>query len=82
MRCAILSDIHANLTALEAVIRDAEARHAMDEVWCLGDLVDYGPDPHECVELIRQYNPVCIAGNHDWGSHRQDGPGLFPSRLR
>jgi len=81
MRCAILGDIHANLTALEAVIRDAESRHDMDEVWCLGDIVDYGPDPHECIELVRHYSPVCIAGNHDWGAVGKMDLVFFPPRI-
>jgi hypothetical protein len=50
MRVLVLSDIHANITALEAVIDDAGP---IDTAWCLGDLVGYGPDPNECIELIR-----------------------------
>jgi diadenosine tetraphosphatase ApaH/serine/threonine PP2A family protein phosphatase len=59
---AILSDIHANLAALMAVIA---ALPSVDELWCLGDLVGYGPDPNECVELVRARASVCVAGNHD-----------------
>ena len=63
MRTLIISDIHANLTALEAVLVDAGE---VDTVWCLGDLVGYGPDPNECVERIRGLpNLHCIIGNHD-----------------
>jgi predicted phosphodiesterase len=63
MRILIISDIHANLTALEAVIHHAGN---FDAVWCLGDLVGYGPDPNECIERIRQMpNLVCLLGNHD-----------------
>lgn len=63
MRTLILSDIHANLTALEAVLAAAEP---FDAVWCLGDLVGYGPDPNECVERIVQLpNLQCVKGNHD-----------------
>lgn len=63
MRTLIISDIHANLTALEAVLADAGQ---FDNVWCLGDLVGYGPDPNECVERIRELpNLQCIMGNHD-----------------
>ena len=40
----------------------------MDEVWCLGDIVGYGPEPTECIRLLKQYNPVCVAGNHDLGA--------------
>jgi diadenosine tetraphosphatase ApaH/serine/threonine PP2A family protein phosphatase len=63
MRTLIISDIHANLTALETVLTDAGP---FDAAWCLGDLVGYGPDPNECVERISQLpNLQCILGNHD-----------------
>jgi len=63
MRILVISDIHANLTALEAVLEDAGG---FDGVWCLGDLVGYGPDPNECVERIRSLpNLRCLVGNHD-----------------
>ena len=68
MQCAILADIHANLNALEAVLEDACKRSSIDEMWCLGDIVGYGPDPHECIEVVRKYCSVCVAGNHDWAS--------------
>jgi diadenosine tetraphosphatase ApaH/serine/threonine PP2A family protein phosphatase len=63
MRVLVLSDIHANITALEAVIDDAGP---IDTAWCLGDLVGYGPDPNQCIELIRTIpNSTCLLGNHD-----------------
>ncbi len=65
MRYAIIADIHANLAAFTAVLVDIERRGEADEVWCLGDIVGYGPDPHQCIELLRQTNHVCVAGNHD-----------------
>ena len=65
MRYAIIADIHANLAAFTAVLDDIEHRGGVDEVWCLGDVVGYGPDPHQCLELLRQRNHVCVAGNHD-----------------
>jgi len=65
MKAAIFSDIHANLEALEAVLKDMERRGGVDEVWCLGDIVDYGPEPRECLHLIRDLQGTCIAGNHD-----------------
>jgi predicted phosphodiesterase len=68
MRYAIMADIHANLAALTAVLDDIERRGGIKEVWCLGDVVGYGPDPHQCIELLRQYNHVCVAGNHDWAA--------------
>lgn len=68
MRYAIVADIHANLTAFTAVLEDIEHRGGVEEVWCLGDIVGYGPDPHQCIELLRQCKHVCVAGNHDWGA--------------
>jgi len=65
MRYAIIADIHSNLAAFTAVLLDIEKRGEAEEVWCLGDIVGYGPDPHECIELLRQTNHVCVAGNHD-----------------
>ncbi|HAL16530.1 MAG TPA: metallophosphoesterase [Anaerolineaceae bacterium] len=63
MQILVISDIHANFTALDAVLADAGQ---VDAVWCLGDLVGYGPDPEVCVERIRQLpNTVCLLGNHD-----------------
>lgn len=63
MRIMVLSDIHANLTALQAVLQDAGP---VDATWCLGDVVGYGPDPNECVALLRQQaNLTCLLGNHD-----------------
>jgi len=66
MRILVISDIHANLTALEAVLADAGT---YDKVICLGDLVGYGPDPNECVDLIHRLpNMTCLLGNHDAAS--------------
>jgi len=64
VQVAIVSDIHANRHALEAVLEDIEHTGAR-ELWCLGDLVGYGADPNDCVSLIRRHATVCIAGNHD-----------------
>ncbi len=64
MRIAVFSDIHANLPALEAVLRDAD-EVGVDELWCLGDVVGYGADPDGCVELVRERTDVCLVGNHD-----------------
>lgn len=66
MRYLVISDIHANLEALEAVLEDAQGQYT--EVWCLGDLVGYGPDPNECVERVRELPVACVAGNHDWAA--------------
>ena len=63
MRILTISDIHANLTAFDAVLEDAKG--AWDTIWCLGDMVGYGPDPNECVERLRELPHLCLAGNHD-----------------
>jgi predicted phosphodiesterase len=65
-RIAIVSDIHGNRHAFEAVL-DAIAGSDCDEIWCLGDLVGYGAEPDACVELARRHTTVCLAGNHDLG---------------
>jgi predicted phosphodiesterase len=63
MRALVISDIHGNLTALKAVLEKAGE---LDAVWCLGDIVGYGPKPNECIELLKeQPNLVCVLGNHD-----------------
>ena len=64
MRLAILSDIHANLPALEAVLEDVEAAD-VDDTWCLGDVVGYGAEPDRCAELVAERCAVCLVGNHD-----------------
>ena len=66
MQVAILSDIHGNRHAFEAVLADAEGAGA-EEMWCLGDLVGYGAEPDACVELARRHAAICLAGNHDLG---------------
>src|ERR1700736_2252659 len=71
MRYAIFTDIHANLEALEAVlakIDEIAAKEPIDEIWFLGDLVGYGPNPNECITILRQRTDVMIAGNHDWAA--------------
>lgn len=65
MQALILSDIHANLEALEAVFADAQLRGGFDVIWCLGDTVGYGPDPGACIDRIREFELVAVAGNHD-----------------
>lgn len=67
MRVAVVSDVHANLPALEAVLAGVDAA-GVDEVWCLGDVVGYGPDPGPCVEIIRDRCAVSLSGNHDLGA--------------
>jgi predicted phosphodiesterase len=65
MRILIVSDIHANLVALEAVLRDAARGGAIDGVWSLGDCVGYGPQPGECIARLRAAGAVMVAGNHE-----------------
>jgi predicted phosphodiesterase len=64
MRFAIFSDLHSNLEATEAVLQDAREKECTDFV-CLGDLVGYNANPHECVELVRQLGCPVVKGNHD-----------------
>jgi diadenosine tetraphosphatase ApaH/serine/threonine PP2A family protein phosphatase len=60
----VITDIHANLPALEAVLASAEKRK-VEEIWCLGDVVGYGADPDACTELVRERCSVCLVGNRD-----------------
>lgn len=63
MKVLVISDVHGNRTALEAVLN---AAGEYDAVWCLGDLIGYGPDPNDCVAIIRDLPQlVCLRGNHD-----------------
>jgi diadenosine tetraphosphatase ApaH/serine/threonine PP2A family protein phosphatase len=62
VRIAVISDVHGNLPALEAVIADAGA---VDAWWCLGDLTGYGADPNDCVRRVRELGALVLAGNHD-----------------
>ena len=65
MRIAIVADVHANLEAFRAVLTHAGE---VDEVWSLGDIVGYGPDPGACIALLHTYPHVAIAGNHDYAA--------------
>ncbi|HEX2388446.1 MAG TPA: metallophosphoesterase family protein [Solirubrobacterales bacterium] len=64
MQVAVFSDIHANLPAFEAILRDSD-EVGVAERWCLGDVIGYGADPDLCVELARERCEVCLVGNHD-----------------
>ncbi len=80
MRVLVISDVHANLTALEAVLADAGA---VDETWCLGDVVGYGPDPNEVVERLRSLpNLSVILGNHDVAMLGQMDYAVFNTEAR
>ncbi len=63
---AIISDIHSNLEALQAVLKDIE-KHPVTEIYCLGDVVGYGPNPRECVDLVMRCK-IVLLGNHDQGA--------------
>src|ERR1700722_20567986 len=65
MRYLILSDIHSNLTALDAVLEAAKGK--WEKAVCLGDVVGYGPDPNEAIDRVRSLDAVTIRGNHDKG---------------
>ena len=77
MRALILSDIHSNLEALSKVVVDASDRGGFDVIWCLGDVVGYGPDPRDCVQLIRRYDFLGVAGNHDFAAVGKRGDDDF-----
>lgn len=64
-RVALISDIHANREALEAVLADIDAS-GIGEVLCLGDVVGYGIDAEACIDLVARRCPMCLCGNHDW----------------
>ena len=64
MRFAIISDIHANIQALEQVLAKCDQLD-VDEIICLGDVVGYGGNPNECCDLLREYCTICLMGNHD-----------------
>jgi diadenosine tetraphosphatase ApaH/serine/threonine PP2A family protein phosphatase len=64
MRVLVVSDIHSNYAALQAVLDDAGA---WDIIWSLGDIVGYGPEPNECIARLNEYPHLAIPGNHDWG---------------
>ncbi len=72
MRVLVISDIHANFVALESVIADARGQY--DAVWCLGDVVGYGPMPNESAELVAELANHVVIGNHDWAV--LDRPGI------
>jgi predicted phosphodiesterase len=65
MKYAIISDIHGNLEALKSVIAEID-RIGVDSILCLGDVVGYGPNPNECVDIIKDTAEITLAGNHDY----------------
>lgn len=77
MKLAIISDIHSNLEALEAVLAAIDARD-VDAIYCLGDVVGYGPDPAACVELVRARCAGVVRGNHDVAVASEGGLRRLP----
>jgi len=67
-RYLLLADVHANLRALSAVLEDVVRWGGFDVIWMLGDLVGYGPEPDDCVSMLRENPLVSVAGNHDLGA--------------
>ncbi len=65
MKLAIISDIHSNLEALETVLKEIE-RQKVDKIYCCGDVVGYGANPNECLEILKQRSISSVMGNHDW----------------
>jgi diadenosine tetraphosphatase ApaH/serine/threonine PP2A family protein phosphatase len=64
VRAAVISDIHANLAALEEVLEAIDTT-GVEEIWCLGDVVGYGAEPDQCADLVRERCALCLVGNHD-----------------
>jgi diadenosine tetraphosphatase ApaH/serine/threonine PP2A family protein phosphatase len=64
MRVAVISDVHANYHALEAVLAEIDSA-GVQAIWCLGDTVGYGPRPNECCEVVQARAETCLVGNHD-----------------
>jgi predicted phosphodiesterase len=81
MRIAVIADIHANLEALQAV-RGRIAELSVDEIVCLGDIVGYGANPNECVDIIRSENILSVLGNHDVCASGQEQPFRFNALAR
>lgn len=79
MRFGLISDIHANLVAFEKVLEDMAA---VDQYWCLGDIVGYGPQPNECIETLLELDHVVVMGNHDAGAIGQISVRSFNGEAR
>jgi diadenosine tetraphosphatase ApaH/serine/threonine PP2A family protein phosphatase len=78
MKAAIISDIHSNLEALQAIIKDIKKRR-IKNTFCLGDLVGYGANPNECIEICLKEAKLVIAGNHDWAAINKTNISVFNS---
>ena len=82
MRALILSDIHSNLEAFDAVLAHARASGGWDVIWFLGDLVGYGADPGPCIARLRSHPHLAVAGNHDHAATGQLNPDRFNHAAR
>lgn len=80
MKLALISDIHGNLEALQAVLEDIR-KQSITDIYCLGDVIGYGPNPRECLDMVRRRTKVCILGNHDQAA-MFDPDGFNPVALR
>ncbi len=76
MQCAIVSDIHGNVDAFDVALAQIGAG---DVLWCLGDIVGYGPNPNECVDKVRERGGVTVMGNHDLAAIENFGVEWFNS---
>lgn len=79
MRYAVISDIHSNLAAFEAIVNLLEK---VDGLWCLGDVVGYGPAPNECIESLLRFPHLWVAGNHDLGAVGKTSLSVFSDDAR
>ena len=82
MRTLIVSDIHSNIVAFDAVLRDAQKRGPVDNIWSLGDMVGYGPRPNECLDTLRGFEHISVAGNHDLGAIGATSLSMFNQEAR
>jgi predicted phosphodiesterase len=81
VKVAVISDVHSNLPALEAVLAWIEA-DGVDELWCLGDLTGYGAEPARCMDIVLDRAAVCLAGNHDMVVTGEIDIAMFSSDAR
>jgi predicted phosphodiesterase len=81
VKVAVISDVHANLPALEAVLAWIEA-DGVDELWCLGDLTGYGAEPEQCMDIVLDRAAICLAGNHDMVVTGEIAIAMFSSDAR
>lgn len=81
MRYGIISDVHSNIEALQAVLTELDSM-SVDQLICLGDIVGYGPNPNECCSMLLERGCVSIAGNHDEAAATESGVDYFSPLAR